>query len=526
MPLELTVPAERTAPPKDLEIRPKQAKAWLDALPLAQSVESARQIRTKLAAMSRSKIEADDRVLLLEAYQPVVAMLLEELDAIYSKSQLPLTPKAREALDLARAITSDVAHGYKIVILEKTGKLIAFGAKKQLPLLIYRTMDAVASAIRAAYKSYTPLAPGLWKDMHQLYLLADKDGLLNESPDAEIRITIGELYTESLLLSLTDPYRLVQGEVDKTISMIRANKGLATLGKVKPATRESAHFLVPCDTDRPPKPAASASDDTGGPNWRLFDVNPLADQLKKRKQALETGNVSATMSRATGLDGMLLLAKLITLWGDPPKRAYRRDPMETSVAICAGLRTIGHFVSQEPKVDPAVEAAAIQSGITLPLLVVPDDDVSQGLQVSEWEVVNQSAGGLKVKRTSASSQNIAVGEALGIKFMGRARWTIGVVRWLTAQDDGGMEFGIQFLAPAARMVAVTPTITASGTVKLGLLLHESEQSTQADTLLTPPSTYSDLREYEIDDDGEVSCARATSLIEKTARFELFHISPS
>jgi hypothetical protein len=93
-------------------------------------------------------------------------------------------------------------------------------------------------------------------------------------------------------------------------------------------------------------------------------------------------------------------------------------------------------------------------------------------------------------------------------------------------EDGGMEFGIQFLAPAARMVAVTPTITSAGTVKIGLLLAESESSDTADCLLTPPATYSDLREYEIEEEGVVGRVRATSLIEKTGRFELFHIAPS
>lgn len=525
-PLQLSVPAERAAPPKDLEIRPKQAKAWLDALPLAQSVEAARQIRAKLAAMSRSKIELEDRVQLLEAYRPVLAVILEELEAIYSKATLPLSAKAREALDLSRGISAEVAHGYKIAILEKTGKLIAFGAKKQLPLLLVRTMESTANSIRAAYKSYTPQLPGLWKELHQMYLYAEAEGLAAEPGDAESKATVADLYSEMLLLSLTDPYRLVQGEVDRILVLIRGNRNLATIGRTRPATRESAHFLVPCDTDRPPKPMGSAMDDAGGPNPRLFDANPLVDQLKKRKHAIETGNVSATMTKATGPDGLALLAKLIALWGDPPKRAYRRDPMDTSVAICAGLRAITHFVSLEPKVDPAREAEAIRSGITLPLISVPDDEVSKSLQVSEWEVVNQSAGGLKVKRLGTNSQNIAVGEVLGIKLIGRARWTIGVVRWLTALDDGSMEFGIQFLAPAARTVSVTPTISAAGTVKIGLLMQETEQSAEAESLLTPPATYSDLREFEIEEEGLVSCVRATSLIEKTARFELFSISPS
>jgi hypothetical protein len=190
------------------------------------------------------------------------------------------------------------------------------------------------------------------------------------------------------------------------------------------------------------------------------------------------------------------------------------------------MRAITHFVAIEPKADPAKEAQAIESGITIPLVFVPDDEVSKGMSVSEWDVVNQSAGGLKVRRIGNAAQAITVGEVIGIKFMGKAHWTVGVVRWLTMLEEGGMEFGIQFLAPAARCVVVLPTIAAAAQPRPGLLLAEGDDLDEADMLLTGPSTYSDLREFEIDDEGFVSRVRATTLIERTGRFDLFHISAS
>ena len=38
--------------------------------------------------------------------------------------------------------------------------------------------------------------------------------------------------------------------------------------------------------------------------------------------------------------------------------------------------------------------------------------------------------------------------------------------------------------------------------------------------------FSDLREFEINEEGMVSLMRASGLIEKTGRFELFHVAPS
>jgi len=77
------------------------------------------------------------------------------------------------------------------------------------------------------------------------------------------------------------------------------------------------------------------------------------------------------------------------------------------------------------------------------------------------------------------------------------------------------------------MVSVQPTITSTNAQpRLGLLLADADDPAVADTLLTPPNTFSELREFEIEDEGKVTCVRARNLIEKTGRFELFHVSPS
>ncbi len=287
-----------------------------------------------------------------------------------------------------------------------------------------------------------------------------------------------------------------------------------------------APLSVAAGPAKPPKPLLSANDDPGGPNWRLFDTNPIVDRIRQLKQAVTAGNVSAATSKAMGPEMIALFGKLVALWGDPPKRTSRRDPMDTSVAICAGLKAITHFLSVDVYSEERKEAEKISKGITIPLISVPDDDVSRGMNVNEWEVVNQSAGGLKVRRDGSSSGGITVGEVIGIRSIGKAAWTIGVVRWLTMLEEGAMEFGIQFLSPAAHLVALQPTIASIGAVRTALLLSDDEDFGSADTVLAPPATYSDLREYELEDNGLVSTVRATSLIEKTGRFELFHVSPS
>ena len=521
LPPSARMTTERSAPARDLEIRPKQVKAWIETLPLAQSVEAARRMSAHLTALNRAKIDADVRVQILEVYRPFALVVLEELDALYSKAVLPLGPKAREALTLARAITFDLASGYRIAIAEKSGKLLAFGAKKQLPSLVARAMEYLGIELLASYKSYSPVPSAIWSEMHQLYLFAEKQGIAAEPGDAESKATAADLYCEALLLSLTDPYRLVPGEADVILAQLRPMRGLVTLGQTRPATRPGGHFLVPCDTDKPPKPMLSANDDAGGPNWRLLDTNAAVDKLRARKNAHETGNVSATLSKSMTPESLALMGRLATLWGDPPKRAHRRDPMETTVAVCVGLKAVGHFVSAQPDRDPTAEGEMIRAGITIPLAAVPDDETSKAFPVHEWDVVNHSAGGVKLRRASESLNPVVVGDVVGIKFINRASWTVGAVRWITQFEEGGMEFGVQFLANVARSVWVQPTNSANPQAKPGLLLTDDEG---ADALLTLPSLFGEMRTYEIEAQGEISTVRAAGLIEKTPRFDVFYVS--
>ena len=119
-----------------------------------------------------------------------------------------------------------------------------------------------------------------------------------------------------------------------------------------------------------------------------------------------------------------------------------------------GIDGVGHFIAQQSQMDLARQDDMLKRGITMPLAPMPLDDAEQPIPIFEWEVVNESRGGLRVRRLDPTAQPIAVGEVAGIKMHGKAYWAVGVVRWVTVFEDGGMEFGLQYLAPMARAVEV------------------------------------------------------------------------
>ena len=521
----LAVPGELIPPPPDLEIRPKAFSAWVEALPIAQTFDASRRLGGHLAQLNGVRLAPDVRAELLDASLTRAQVLLDELDDIYAKAPQPLGPRGREALASARSLAAALATGYRIAAADVAARRIGFGLRKQLATCLVRAAQFLAWQTYASYKAYSPVPQGAWKALHEVYLFAEREQLVNDAGEHPDGLTVAQAYCEALLVSLTDAYRLATGEIERIVALIRALRAPVTLSQQRPATRPGGHFLVPCDTDRGPKPALSANDDTGGPNWRLFDANAIVDKLRARKLALDTNNVSASMSKALGEDGAALIAKLMVLWGDPPKRAYRRDPSDMTVAVCVGLKAISHFVNHDAKVDASTQELALKKGITMPLPAMAEDDSGRVVPIYEWAVVNQSAGGLKVRRAQGAMQPLAVGELIGIRAPGKPQWTIAVVRWITTLDDGGAEFGLQYIGTALRAVWVQPTIASNPQARQGLLVAD-EDSPGHEILAAAPSTYSELREFDLMGDNYVARVRAAGLIELTGRFDLFHLAAS
>lgn len=521
----LAVPGELIPPPPHLEIRPKLFSAWVEALPLAQTFDASRRLGGYLAQLNGVRLAPDARAELLDASLARAQVLLDELDDIYARAAQPLGPRGREALASARSLASALATGYRLAAAETAGKRIGFGLRRQLATYLVRAVQFLAWQTYASYKAYSPVPQGTWKALHEVYLFAEHEQLVNDAGEHPDGITVAQAYCEALLVSLTDAYRLAPGEIERIVALIRTLRAPVTLGQLRPASRPSRHFLVPCDADRGPKPALSANDDTGGPNWRIFDANAIVERARTRKQALDSGNVSAAMTREMGDDGAAFLGKLIALWGDPPKRAYRRDPSDMTVAICAGVKAIAHFVIHDSRLDASTREIALRQGITVRMPALEMDEHQRPVPIYEWAVVNQSAGGLKVRRAQGAMQPLAVGEIVGVRVPGKKHWTVAVLRWITTLDDGGAEFGLQYIGAAERAVWVQATISSSLQSKPGLLIAD-EDSPGAHLLATPPNTYSELREFDLQAEGFSARVRAAGLIELTGRFDLFHLGVS
>jgi len=522
MALNLSVPNTSTPLPKGIETNPKKARAWVESLPLTKTMESAQAIIGALTAINRAKMLAEERIAIVETYRPIINVLLEELDAVYAYAGLPLQAKPFEAFTLAHTLSLESSFAYKQLLLEKSSKLIGFGNKKSMPLPMHRVMGHAMAVMLQSYKAYYPVPAGLWAEVNSLFLYADEHRFADEIAAGETNSSVADLYFEMLMLSLADPYRLMHREVDRVCEILQQHRGLVDLKTSADGVDPQRAFVVALDADAAPRALVQGNRPAAGSVMRLIDSSRLVERIE---QKLKSGAANVAKSRATH-DLNDLMSRLIRLWGDPPKRQFRRNPSETGVAVCAGVKAIAYFTALAVNETPEADAEAIRDGRTIPLVKIPQDPMSQLIGVEEWQVLNQSANGLRLHRSAGGSVGIYVGEAIGVRFVGGRGWNLGVVRWLTLLEDNALEFGMELISPTGTSVSLEATSGQTNKSVTALLLSASHPDAPSDTVLTLPETFADLREYALNDHGEISYVRATTLIERTSKFDLFQFQPS
>ena len=94
MDIKLSVPEYQAIPNAAVETRPKHVQAWLNALPLANSLEAARKLADAIAVLNSVKLAEDARLKLLGLYRATVKALLPSLQQQYVNKPLPCKIKA------------------------------------------------------------------------------------------------------------------------------------------------------------------------------------------------------------------------------------------------------------------------------------------------------------------------------------------------------------------------------------------------------------------------------------------------
>lgn len=548
--------AERSKPAKgSFDYRSASVEKWVQTLPVGNIGETARLVYDALHEVNRLDISWKERHRFLELLREPVHYVQNSLVRRFTGMPFPLPEKARRISMLTRTLYDEMALGYKTAIEEMLGGNFLTRDNKVLTVLIHRAIRYLSRSLLTCYQTYTAHPENTWSELHSLYLYAEHKNIYQnpitdeyntQMPDS----SIARVYKQILLLALTSPYRLRQGEAEAVYSALVRWAGHGHIIPYNAPSASEALFVVHMDSDEAPDYRVFDHRDCDNELCRLVDTQQLSQVLTEELERRESGDISGPI-------GAQLMRLLIRTWGVAPKRVFSRNERQATIEAVVGTTMLHRALARE-LADPQLSGkpASFSSKAVTDIGLSTTDDVwdifsSKKMKanyehyrsltegepgedgrlpevVSEtWNIRNESAGGYRLALEPTQSAKVQVGELIGVHHKGDGEmWEIGVVRWLRQGLDGGLEIGVQALAPQVLPVMVKSEEEGGRTseYQYALLLPKIPALKQPTTLITPVMLFQPGDELNLHSAGNDLKITLTQQLQATGSFAQFLFS--
>jgi len=512
--------------------------SWLSRLPIADSLESARDLYRALYTLNRMEIAPKNRMELMELYRMPVSQVTGQLQNRLAGATFPLSLQRFKLAEFIRDLQVEMAYGFKLALFDfETVKRPVWGKSSVRAKALFRSIHYMGNIILRSIYCYLDFPPNTWKELHSLYRHAAATGCVDdpiiEFEGEENRTsTIGKRYIECLLLGLAGPFRMPQGLCRQVNAFVYRWADLATISAYSGNEPTSdCQYLVDLDRDQPAVSVVRKrnAQNTVGESRYLLELTALVDHVEAMSRRLETG----TRAKELDLGGECLdeacrnmLGHLAKNWRGNKIREAARIPMNGVVSVCTGLNAIHHFVYHHQIVQD--ETKNLTNGKNSPVFLSggQDEPLSRnraGFRVAKWAIVNASSGGALVRGHENSGVSLWVGDLVAVIDEGlHAPIKLFTVRWLKEHGHNGLEIGLEMLSSAIQPVLVGHERGQGGYVP-GLLLEKvtSGQKRLPATLVLQKDLRGKQKDIELieSDSAKPRWVRVLDQIDKTNTYE-------
>ena len=491
-----------------------RVRAQLSALPFNdQPAESAKMLADELARLNHWKVDPTTRWNLLEEYFSAASGSWTVLDTLYSNVSHPMRPEVAAAADVAQAVATGVAMGYKRILADLSRMRLGFGLPKAPAQLIHRCQQCLARLLSVSYLSFRPVPPNTWFELHQIYLLARDSGIA-DTPFSEHTpgFTPEVAYIQVLLLALANPYGFLPGQISLALIFLGDYAHLAKLTDTPPVHRmASALAVVPISSDQPPMAARKVEvpEHAQALFLHCYDV---VFAINRHVQELEAGTAwpAATVADSISQPQYLnFVERLLREWGVAPTRQEMRSAGNRGVMVCAGLDSIFRAMLEREESRRGTRTA----------------DAASVTKV-QCTVINQTDGGYALK-LEAGQPDIAlrVGEVVGLLEARQRKVPIAVVRWLRFDGlSGQTRFGVEVLSTSAGLSKAS--LPSRGGFEFpAIILPPALLTDEHSTVIVAPGVLTADLELRLGTPSDGETVIVTRLVEQTLSFERYEFIP-
>jgi hypothetical protein len=482
--LNLSVPEQHEYSDPTVERDAERLRARLTNLPLMDVVETVRQVLSALEAFNEQKIDTDLRLELLTVFRDTVQRLFVTVDPLHVR-QLALSKAQRDqATKGVEQLLLGMAGGYKIIIRDYYDLPGKQTSDRAFALAVNHALEQLSYALLDCYRFYRSVPDRIFTEMHQLYRLARHHGLLEVSADAGLEhdqpLSTAAIYHTAMLLSLSDPFRLAEGEAGLVNDVLKQH---AAGCRVVPGNSWSGNpegrFFVDLKSDSPPETCMRLEPPVSGEEPFLLDARDALAAVRER--------LSQTPAKVRQQSPeAMVLRRLLPEESDPRKTRAARHPDSRWVQLLLGLEKIHAYLVSTTR---SGSAAGGPGGEPL------------AKATAACRIVDSSVGGMRIAWDDGGAGDARVGELLGVVEEGR-RLQLAVIRSIRVYREGGMEIGVQLIAGATAPVYCRGLDAEDDRTQCALFMPASEAEDVSATLIVTTGFYARGRRMLIDVSGK------------------------
>lgn len=449
------LPSPRPDAPPPAFLDAASCKQWLKDLPLTNIQAVQAELGQQLELLAAYPLAALERLKALELLRETVSFIAGELGKRYRNKPVPFASLELAAWNGEQALWQILDTNYRHCLranIQGDADVAAFTA-----LITQRIMACIVSQMLAYGHGYHPVPPALWHQLHRLYTFAEaRDTATKRIKDTLNRAdgsgSVDAMYAKALFLHLADPQQLSSRQLDQIDRWLDKWSARAPLGREQPPTPKLSLVAVDIDGDSGPELHTGQA----MKEKRFLDTEHTAMSLRKRVKFLASGGNATEIGLGDdciqpGCES--LLRTLYQRWCElPPARAHQRIGAEGVAQLCFAFPAIHFFLNDNtPFKQPGetldmapevMEDMRMYGHVTLRTQQILAS--RQGFPLEDWRILDRSAGGFRLERT-AEGERISQNQLLVLRPEGGEHFILAVVRWLVANEEGGISIGARTL---------------------------------------------------------------------------------
>ncbi|WP_213027360.1 molecular chaperone [Pseudomonas sp. Seg1] len=534
---------------------PRDLKRWIAGLPKANIGETARQLYQGLGELNQLLTPSDNRLQLLELLRPEVYFVCQHLERHFLHQAIMLDERSRKISNLCQTLQSQLAIGYKQILLRIAPKYSKDRAAL-ISLALQRAAHALKGQLVRATQLYSSPPEHLWFELHQLYRLACELQLHQRRVHDDLaslttELSLEQTYIATLLLGSARCNQLRQNQIARLAEVLEPWSALL---KLRPGSPDDGLFAISADIDVGPRYRSMFRSEQK-PGLLGFDPQPLVNAIEAHLLRQDT---STPLPIPTGLS-FDTLQHLHTTWGQTAERSFQRTMGQGTLTVCVGMSALHFYLGGERTFSellkhPGARAANFSSVVakgekdswSQAFDAAPQSQADEFLPYEEIQydhlvedenstdntphyptyalpVINHSPGGYCLGWPKDVPAELQAGEMLGIQDSASLGWSIAVIRWIRQVRGGGTQMGIELVAPHAQpcgLQLVRSRDDHSHYLR-GLLLPEISAIDLPATLLAPRLPFQEGNKVLINTHGEEHRAGLDRRVASTHSFNQF-----